>query len=167
MKTVTLVNIGGKSHPDLLKGLTEKSVQLGASWLNSKVNYLAGYVSALIKIEVDSNKLEDLKEVFTQTDDITACFYDSPDELADIKTKLKLKIDAEDRSGLVNELIHFFHDTGIKVLNLDSHRLCAFGLGQTMFTADISLSCPPEVQLNELTQGLKALSNDMKISVLE
>lgn len=167
MKKVTLVNIGGKSHPDLLKGLTEQSVQLGASWVNSKVNYLAGYISALIKIEVDSDKLEDLKEIFTQDDDITAFFYDSPDELADVKTKLKLKIDAADRSGLVNELMHFFHGIGVKVLNLNSHRLCAFGLGQTMFTADVILSCPPDLQLIDINQGLKELSNDMKITIME
>lgn len=158
MKTIILVNIGGKSHPDLLKNLTEKSLKLGAVWLNSKVNYLSGYISALIKIEVENSRVDDLKKLFTQSHGITANFYDSLFDTGSCKETLNLMVDAEDRPGIVNELIQLFHDRGIEVLNLDSHRLCAAGLGNIMFTADITLACPPELQHSDFTRELEALN---------
>lgn len=167
MKAVTLVNIGGKSHPGLLKDLTEKSLRLGASWLNSKVNYLSGYVSALIKVEVDSSKLNDLKKLFIDTQEISVSFYDVQNGIKAESLQLKLLVDAEDRPGLVNEFLQLFHDRGVKVIDLDSHRLCAAGLGNTMFTADITLDYPAELDRSEITAELEALSDDIVVRVID
>ena len=62
--------------------------------------------------------------------------------------------------------MHIFHEAGVKVLNLDSHRLCPFGLDHSVFTADISLSCPAQLSQDELVQSLKSLGTDVKISLV-
>ncbi|MGL1957660.1 MAG: ACT domain-containing protein [Colwellia sp.] len=167
MKAVTLVNICGKSQPDRLKYLTEKSLQLGANWLNSKVSYLEGYVSALIKIEVDYNRLEDLKALFTQYNDITVNFSDVSFESITKQAAIKLVVDAEDRPGIVNEITQLFSDLGVEILNLNSQSLCAAGLGNTMFTADITLSLPSTLKQSDLTRELASLSDDIVVTVVE
>lgn len=167
MKTVTLVNICGKSHPDLLKGLMDESLQLGANWLSSKVSYLEGYISALIKIEVDNNQQDALKMMFTQSDDITVSFSEAPSDVESRKSLLKLVVDAEDRPGIVNELTRLFNDFGVELLKLNSQSLCAYGLGSTMFTADISLSCPAGLSHSDLITALESLGKDIVVTVSE
>ncbi|GAA5215062.1 glycine cleavage system protein R [Corallincola platygyrae] len=163
MKLVTLVSLVGNSRPGLLKELVEHSHNIGATWLNSKVSYLGGQVSALIRVEVARDNAEKLHQIFETCEGIDVRFSDVAETNPDKSARLKFSVDAGDRPGLVSELTQLFDQQGIEVVDLESHRMGVTDLGLNMFTADITLNLPADVSQDAITSDIESISKGMVV----
>ena len=68
MNIQLMVTVSGSNQADLIKILSDKTDVLGGKWLNSKISHIDAYVAGLIKIEIDSDNVEQLITEFKELD---------------------------------------------------------------------------------------------------
>jgi glycine cleavage system regulatory protein len=163
MKTLILVKLFGQSQVDLLKNLSRQSAHLGARWLVTKVNYLEGQISALIKIELELTKVDALEKVISSAPNITYELSTLEDKSVLQSQIIQINVEAYDRPAIVNEITTLVHDFGAHIIGFESQRITSVGMDNTIFTADISLALPPEVAVEDLFAQLEAIGEHILV----
>ncbi|WP_261817255.1 glycine cleavage system protein R [Vibrio gallicus] len=170
MKTSFIVNFIGTASPSTIKQLTAITHENGGKWLISKVNFIDNQVAGVIKVEVPQENADVVKNAFTDTTTLLSQITDSDAKLHDINDIFHLRIDAGDRDGIVNQITQVLDSQGISIVDLDCQRVFLAGGGgvsSSLFTAQISLKLPAEVQINDVRHELELLSEDTRVMIEE
>jgi glycine cleavage system regulatory protein len=167
MNTQFMATIAGEDRPDLLKILAAKTHALEGRWLNSKISRLEGQIAGIIKIDIPSANLFALKTDFNSIPN----FHVSTSEVKLVAItecdQLQLKIEANDRPGIISDIMHFLDDKGVTIEHMENHRFGVIGLGTTVFIAELSLMVPVDLGKDMLIEELEKLSSDFRIEAEE
>ncbi|MEF1229224.1 ACT domain-containing protein, partial [Vibrio fortis] len=106
MNSTFIVNFIGKASPATIKQLAAVTHENGGKWLISKVNFIEDQVAGVIKIELPAINESTVKEAFSANIDLTVQFVyaDHSPQVQD--TIHHLRLDSNDRAGIVNEVTH-------------------------------------------------------------
>ncbi|WP_394136362.1 glycine cleavage system protein R [Aliivibrio fischeri] len=165
MKSIFIAAFVGISSPDLIKRLASVTHEEGGKWLVSKIHYLDTHISAVIKIEIPSEHKQAVQDYFLSQDDLMVTFSDVIDTTVQ-DTHSKLKVDSEDRAGIVNDISNILQNEGIELIDMDSHRIGVPASGTSVFTATLSLKLPAAANINDLAAEIESLSEDMVVTVI-
>lgn len=165
MKSVFIAAFVGISSPDLIKRLASVTHEEGGKWLVSKINYLDAHVSAVIKIEVPAAHKKAVQDYFASQDDLLVTFTDALETIIESQ-HTQLKVDAEDRAGIVNDISNILQKESVELINMDSHRIGVPANGTSVFTATLSLKLPLSTNIDDLAAEIEALSNDMVVTII-
>ncbi|MCE2572404.1 glycine cleavage system protein R [Motilimonas eburnea] len=167
MNTQFIATIAGEDRPDLLKLLAGKTHALEGRWLDSKISRLEGQIAGIIKIDIPGENLSALKADFNSIPN----FHVSTSEIKLVTVteceELELKIEANDRPGIISDIMHFFDSKGVAIEHMENHRFGVIGIGSTVFIAEMTLMVPVDMGKDMLVAELEKLSNDFRIEVAE
>lgn len=80
----------------------------------------------------------------------------------------QLRVDSNDRAGIVNEITHVLDSQGISILDMDCQRVFIAGGGgvsSSLFTANLAIKLPAEVDIEDVANELESLSEDTRVIV--
>ncbi len=166
MNSTFIVNFVGKASPATIKQLAAITHENGGKWLISKVNFIDDQVAAVIKVELPAQNESVVKQAFQTNPDLLVQFNDTTPHTHSEDVIYQLRVDANDRAGIVNEITHVLDNQGINVLDMDCQRVFLAGGGgisSSLFTATLAIKIPANVQLDDVIKELESLSEDTKV----
>lgn len=168
MNSTFIVNFIGKASPATIKQLAAVTHENGGKWLISKVNFIEEQVAGVIKIELPAINESTVKEAFSANIDLTVQFVDADHSPQVQDTIHHLRLDSNDRAGIVNEVTHVLDGQGITILDMDCHRVFIAGGGgvsSSLFTAKIAVKLPLELPIQDVANELETLSEDTRVMI--
>ncbi|MDB1123740.1 glycine cleavage system protein R [Vibrio algarum] len=167
MNKTFIVNFVGKATPTTIKAFAAVTHENGGKWLISKVNFIEDQVAAVIKIELPEENEEIVKSTIKNEPDLLVKFTDSDtDPSHGAEEIFQLRLDSNDRAGIVNEITNVLDGQGINILDMDCQRVFVAGGGgvsSSLFTATLSIRLPKDVAINDVTKELESLSEDTRV----
>ncbi|MDN3613713.1 MAG: glycine cleavage system protein R [Vibrio gallaecicus] len=166
MNSTFIANFIGKASPATIKQLAAITHENDGKWLISKVNFIEDQVAGVIKIQLPTANESTVKDAFSSHNDLTVQFIDSDHSVHNQDTIFQLRLDSNDRAGIVNEITHVLDNQGINILDMDCQRVFIAGGGgvsSSLFTAKIALKLPVEVQISDVANELETLSEDTRV----
>ncbi|WP_232803741.1 ACT domain-containing protein [Motilimonas sp. E26] len=167
MNTQFMATIAGEDRPDLLKLLAGKTHALEGRWLDSKISRLEGQIAGIIKIDIPNENLSALKADFNSIPNFHVSTSDVKLVTITECAQLNLKIEANDRPGIISDIAHFLDSKGVAIEHMENHRFGVIGLGTTVFIAELSLMVPVDMGTEFLVEELERLSSDLRVEVEE
>lgn len=166
MNTTFIVNFVGKASPSTIKQLAATTHDNDGKWLISKVNFIENQVAAVIKIELPKENEEFVKNAFREIPDLLVQFVDADSSTHNKDEIYQLRLDANDRAGVVNEITQVLDSQGIHILDMDCQRVFIAGGGgvsNSLFTANLAIRLPQNVDIDDVTKELESLSEDTRV----
>ncbi|MDG3088237.1 ACT domain-containing protein [Vibrio hannami] len=166
MNSTFIVNFVGKASPSTIKQLAATTHENDGKWLISKVNFIENQVAAVIKIELPEENEEAVKQAFRSIPELLVQFVDSDSVAHDKEEIFQIRLDSNDRAGIVNEITHVLDGQDIHILDMDCHRVFIAGGGgisNSLFTADMAIRLPADVAIEDVTKELESLSEDTRV----
>ncbi len=93
----------------------------------SKVNFIEDNVAAVIKVELPSDNAQVVKDAFNNQQGLLVQISDTDPHRHEQETVFQLRLDANDRAGIVNEITQFLDGQNIRILDMDCHRVFLAG----------------------------------------
>ncbi len=168
MNTTFIANFVGKATPATIKQLAAVTHENGGKWLISKVNFIEDQVAAVIKIEVPEENALAVQEAFKAHQDLVVQVVDSDSLAHNADTIYQLRLDSNDRAGIVNEITHVLDGQGVNILDMDCQRVFIAGGGgvsSSLFTANMAIRLPQEISIDDIANELESLSEDTRVMV--
>ncbi|UUM31679.1 glycine cleavage system protein R [Vibrio japonicus] len=168
MNTTFIVNFVGKASPTTIKQLAAITHENGGKWLISKVNFIEDQVAAVIKVDVPSKNADVVKNAFQDQQGLIVQIVDSQALHTNADTIYQIRLDSNDRAGIVNEITHILDGQGVSILDMDCQRVFIAGGGgvsSSLFTANMAIRLPSEVDIDDIANELESLSEDTKVMV--
>lgn len=168
MHSTFIVNFVGKATPATIKQLAAVTHENGGKWLISKVNFIEDQVAAVIKVELPTENAEVVKEAFSAQQGLLVQINDSDQPNHHLDTIYQLRLDSNDRAGIVNEITHVLDGQGINILDMDCQRVFIAGGGgvsSSLFTANMAIRLPLELDIKDVANELESLSEDTRVLV--
>ncbi|GHA48174.1 glycine cleavage system protein R [Photobacterium aphoticum] len=168
MNTQLTITLAGEDHPQLINVLAAKTHALGGKWLISKINRLDNQVVGIIKIDIPADAVSDLKHAFLEQHALDIRVIDTPSQAEIMPTHpVTLKVEANDRPGLVHDLSRILDDIGIGIVNIENRRIGVPDLGKTLFFAEFQLNVSEEIDLEQLTEAMQQVDDGLLVKIVE
>lgn len=168
MNKTFIVNFVGKASPSTIKEFAAITHENGGKWLISKVNFIEDQVAAVIKIELPQESEETVKEAIRSNPQLLVKFVDSDSAEHNKDEIFQLRLDSNDRAGIVNEITNVLDGQNIHILDMDCQRVFIAGGGgvsSSLFTANLAIRLPEAVSINDVTKELESLSEDTRVII--
>lgn len=168
MTCTFIVSFVGKATPATIKALSAVTNDNKGKWLISKVNFIESEVAAVIKVEVPKENADVVKQAFRSYDDLLVNIVDVDDHVELEDAIHQIRIDANDRYGVVNEITHVLDDQDVQILDMDCQRVFIAGGGgvsSSLFTANLAIRLPVERKIKDIASELEALSEDTRVII--
>lgn len=162
------ITIAGQDHPQLINQLAAKTHELGGKWLVSKINRLDNQIVGLIKVDIPAETVAMLKQEFNRFTDLNPRIIEAPQAAPPGKVEqIKLKIESNDRPGIVNDITNILDDIGIDIIKIENYRLGVPDLGQTLFFAELMVGVPSGVNVEQMLEAVQQVEDGMRVNVVE
>ncbi|MBY5993898.1 glycine cleavage system protein R [Ferrimonas balearica] len=165
MTALFLMTVMGPDRPGMLNQLAALTHQHQGKWLNSRMINLEGQFAAIIKVEVPKSQQQQLQEALMETPRMHLQIHDCHPEWSAPDRTLALQIDAKDQPGLINDITSALTSHGINVEQMECHRV-ASAEGGTLFTAELALSVPAELDPDLVVMELEGLHSHLMVQRL-
>ncbi|EGR2026412.1 glycine cleavage system protein R [Vibrio cholerae] len=168
MNSTFIVNFVGKATPATIKQLAAVTHENGGKWLISKVNFIEDRVAAVIKIELPADNANTVKQAFQTYPGLLVEITDADPHVHKSDAVYQVRLDANDRAGIVNEITHLLDGQGISILDMDCQRVFIAGGGgisSSLFTANVAMRLPVNIEIDDVINELEALSEDTRVTL--
>ncbi|MCX9565038.1 transcriptional regulator, partial [Vibrio cholerae] len=121
-----------------------------------------------IKIELPKGNAGTVKEAFQSFPGLLVEITDSDPHVHKSDTVYQIRLDANDRAGIVNEITHLLDGQGISILDMDCQRVFIAGGGgisSSLFTANVAMRLPVNTEIDDVVKELEALSEDTRVTL--
>ncbi len=166
-----IVSFIGEASPNDIHQLAAITHENQGKWLVSKVNFIDNQVAAVIKIEVPAENKPMVIDAFRDQQNLITSFSETSAQTeSNQEQHCQLRLDANDRAGIVNDITHLLDSQRIRVVDLNCQRIFIAGhdgVSSALFTSNISLKIPPNLSIYDVVNELEALSEDIKVRVEE
>lgn len=167
MKRNFITTIYGPVFPGMIKSLAETTRGLGGEWLASKVIKLEGQFSAIMNVVVAADAEERLKSGLEEKFPSLRFVYAEPGEPSLTASKtIQLSVDCIDRPGLTGDVSNILANLDIVVEDMECKRFVMDGIGDTVFSARLTLSVPEAADSEVIAGEIEAMSEDVRVIVL-
>lgn len=167
MKSVFISSVFGPASPGIIKSLAEVTRGLGGEWITSKVMRLDGQFSAMMKVSIEEESkdklLADLKSKFT---DLQFFYAEALVDKNEQTKTVNLEIDCKDRTGLTRDINNILFNLDLVVENMEFNRFHVSGLGESVFSAKLTLAVPENISAEAIAEEIETLSEDTRVNVV-
>jgi glycine cleavage system regulatory protein len=135
--------------------------------LTSKVIKLGGQFAAIMNVVVAEELEDQLKSGLAQKFPSLHFVYAAPSESSPMATKtINLVVDCIDRPGLTGDLSNILANLDIVVEDMECKRFAMDGIGDTVFSARLTLTVPEAADSVIIAGEIEAMSEDVRVNVL-
>ena len=151
------------------KGLVEQIANTishhGGNWLDSEMRHIEGVFAAILQLEIDEQKWDELLEALECLEGLSLTFAKTSITAKPIK-RLSYNLVAYDRPGLVLEISNKISALGINIEEFSSQFETASHTGVALFRATFGLGLTDPSQEALLTESLYAMGDDVVLDKL-
>jgi glycine cleavage system regulatory protein len=166
MKSNFITTVYGPVIPGIIKVLAQATRSFGGEWLTSKIIKLDGQFAAIMNVVVEEQQEKALKlnleERFPSLRFVYAPANASPRGAT--KT-IKFVVDCIDRPGLTGDLSGILANLDIGVEDMECKRFVMDGIGDTVFSARLTLSVPLDADSKIIAEEIETLSEDVRVNI--
>lgn len=167
MKSNFITTVNGPDIPGIIKTLAQTTRRNGGEWLTSKVIKLDGRFAAIMSVIIDEKQETSLKAALESSFPNLQFLYSPPSNIPRETTKtINLVVDCIDRPGLTGDLSNILANLDIGVENMECKRFVMDNVGDTVFTANLTLAVPEQAVSEIIAGEIEALSEDVQVNVL-
>lgn len=165
MATVFITTIVGKDKPNTIKDIAEITRSLGGEWSKSKVSKLDNQFAALMKVVIDEDNEQPLKDKLQSAYPDLHFFHTPADDISEgeIQT-VTLTVDCEDRPGLTHDITKVLSDLSLEAENMEFHRLPVTPVGGTVYTAKMTVKIPESMTQENLAESIESVSDCIRVN---
>ena len=159
------VTVIADDRPGIIEKIAEKIKANGGNWLESNMSRLAGKFAGILLISVAAKDEESLTTALKnlQNNDIRIQIETSNTSADDNATRITIHLMANDRPGIIAELSALFARNQINVEELATWCESAPMSAELLFKAVASVAIPENLSLDDLTDLLESLSDDLVV----
>lgn len=167
MKETYISTVSGPSTPGIVKALAETTRAHGGEWLASKVMKLDGQFSALMKVSIEAENVDPLqKALIEEYSDLQFVNNSAVSPTNDEMQSIDLEVDCRDREGLTRDISNIIFNLDLVVQNLEFNRFPVSSLGESVFSAKLTVGVPEGTLASAVAEEIEAISDDMRVNVL-
>lgn len=167
MKETYISTVTGPSSPGIIKALAEATRNHGGEWLASKMMKLDGQFSALMKVSIDAESVTPLQEALEEEfSDLQFLNSAAASPTHDEIKSIDLEVDCRDREGLTRDISTIIFNLDLVVQNLEFNRFPVSSLGESVFSAKLTVGVPEQTSARAVAEEIEAISEDMKVHVV-
>jgi len=167
MKRKFLTTVMGPATSGIVKSLAEATRELGGEWSSSKVMKLDGRFTAMMEITVDEDLEIFLKESLAEKFlDLEFFYSEVAGEESENNKTVSLVVDCKDRSGLTRDINNILYNLDLVVEHMDCNRFPVSSLGESVFSAKLTLAVNERMNAEAIAEEIEALSEDTRVSVV-
>lgn len=167
MSTSIVFTFIGADKPGLVEKLTNTVSKHDGNWLESRMSQLAGQFAGITRVQISDDKADGLKAALTalSTNDLNIVVQSGNNIGNETVKQLELSLIGNDRPGILKELSSALAARNINVCELDTHLTSAPMTAETLFEAHASIQVPASLDLEELTDKLEEIANDLTVEI--
>lgn len=163
-----LTTVYGPVTPGLIKQLAQVTRSLGGEWLTSRFIRLDNRFAALMNVVVDTDRERELRETLERRFPQLTFVYAPASATPRRRTKsLNLVVECIDRVGLTGDLANILAGLDLGVEEMECKRYKMEEIGETVFSARLSLAVPVESDGVEIAGEIETLSEDVRVEIVE
>ena len=166
MKNIVVTFIG-QDKTGLVSQLTDLVLAHQGNWLGSSMSHLAGQFAGIVQIELPELQLAKFSLALSQLDDLTSTVQKGHITAHDIEAEdlLNISIVCNDRPGILQEVTKALQSVDANIEQLGSQLESAPTSGYLLFRANITALLPAHSSIEQLTQVIEDLGDDVMIDV--
>lgn len=168
MKNLVLTLIG-PDRPGLVESVAQTVAAGGGNWLESRMAHLAGQFAGILRVEVPTEKADDLVSAIRRLEDRGLRLVVQPAAVAPgpgaESRSLELELVGQDRPGIVKEISQLLASKGVNVESLETARVSAAMSAELLFSATAHVRVPNAVSVAELRGALERLAQDLMVEI--
>jgi len=168
MQVPIIITILGSDQPGLVNQLSEILEQHKASWSESRMAHLAGKFAGILLVSIPDKNIEALSialdELQTNGLKIQLETAGPSDQVIPSKT-LNIDILCQDRIGIINDVTETLAKLNVNIEELDSTIKEASMSGGMLFSAQLRLGLPENVDANDVEDCLAEVSDQLMIDI--
>ena len=167
MLTTLVMTVIGPDRTGLVDSLARTVADQGGNWLESRMCHLGGQFAGLIQVEIDSASVESLREhiALLSSSGLQISVQDGGDSTPSTHKLVMIDLVGQDRPGLLRAITGVLAQHQLNVEELDSERTAAPQGGGTLFKANVTISVPPEADLDAIGDDLERIANDLLVDI--
>jgi glycine cleavage system regulatory protein len=167
MKSNFITTVYGPTTPGIIKVLAQATRSLGGEWLTSKLIRLDGQFAAIMNVVIAQDQETALKSSLEEKFPSLSFVYAPVNPSSREKSKIiKLVVDCIDRRGLTGDLNSILANLDIEVEDMECKRFAMDGIGDTVFSARLTLSVPLDAESEIIAEEIETLSEDVRVNIL-
>lgn len=168
MDSAYIVTFIGDDRPGLVEELSRVIERNGGNWLESRLSQLGGKFAGLVLVSLPAGSAATLEqELAALVDSGLSVRVDATGSASGSARAidLRLSVIGPDRPGIVKEVSRALAARNINVVEMDSHVAPAAMSAENLFNAQICASVPAGTSLEELSDSLDEIANQMTLDI--
>jgi glycine cleavage system regulatory protein len=167
MKSNFITTVYGPVVPGIIKVLAQATRSLGGEWLTSKIIKLDGQFAAIMNVIVEEEQEKALKSSLEEKFPSLRFVYTPPSTAPRGPTKIiTFVIECINRPGLTGDLSGILANLDIGVEDMECKRFVMDGIGDTVFSARLTLSVPFDAVSETIAEEIETLSEDVRVNIV-
>lgn len=167
MKQSLVMTVIGKDRPGLVESLSAIIEKHGGNWEESRMVQLAGEFAGLLHVNVPAERAAELEAALSSLEKLSVTVARAPEaSSAPAATHIiELEIEGQDHPGIVHRVAEVVAAKDVNIEELESEISSAPMSGQKMFRARARVQMPKSVSLDDLTDDLEELADDLMVEM--
>ncbi|QYJ87101.1 transcriptional regulator [Shewanella mesophila] len=167
MKKMFITTVVGSVTPGVIKALANLTREAGGEWLTSKVIKIDNLFAAMMKVAIEDESVESLKQQFAVQFPTLQFSYGAKGEVYNEHTRtMQLNVDCSDRPGLTREIVDLLSNLNLEIEHMEFNRMHVSTIGQTVFSSKLAIAVPDEVSNESVVELLEGVSKDARVSMV-
>ncbi len=166
MANRVILTVIGSDRPGLTAALAQAVLAAGGNWLESHLARLAGRYVGSVLVEIPAEQLAALHRAVADVDakGLNVSLVDAG-EASPGGTRLSLKLVAQDRPGIVNELAQALAPLHVNIEALETSIEDGAWSGERLFRAEVETSLPAGVDAAAVQAALEGVSAEIMVDL--
>ena len=162
-----ILTVIGSDRPGLTAALAQAVLKAGGNWLESHLTRLAGRYVGSVLVEIAPESLVALHKAVAavDADGLNVTLVDPGEAVAASGTRLSLQLVAQDRPGIVNELVQALRPLNVNIESLETTAEDGAWSGARLFRANVVASLPEAVSEADVQAALEAVSAEIMVDL--
>ncbi|BFM16960.1 glycine cleavage system protein R [Maricurvus nonylphenolicus] len=169
MNTYLVLTIISDDKPGVVETLSQTVADHQGNWMESRLTHLAGKFAGILRVNIDQAQKASLEQALAalSAQGIQVVVTEGEGEAAQANSEttqvIRFSLMGSDRQGIVKEIAQAFSSHKINVDELDTHCSSMPWSGEPMFTAQGLLSVPASVDIDELSEQLDEIADELGV----
>ena len=169
VQTTYIITFIGDDRPGLVEALSEVISEHGGNWVESRLSQLSGKFAGLISVTLPEASGDELRAALKGLHEAGISVKVTPcGPAADVSKPasiITLTILGPDRPGIVRETAAALSARQINVVDMETYVSPAPMSAELLFHASVKAELPEGVNLEELSDTLDAIANEMDVDI--
>jgi glycine cleavage system regulatory protein len=167
MRTTLVLTVLGDDRPGIVEQLSDRVLEAGANWEESRMAHLSGKFAGLLRVSVDTEHAGALAGALTSLATYGLTVVVEPGAAAGDQpfARMTLQVVGHDRPGIVRDIARVLAAQQVNIEELESEVASAPMTGEPLFRARAHLRLPPSVSPEAIVRTLEALAGELMVDL--